>query len=111
MHVEYSDRVKQRGEDFVLLQQATNSLEEVLGPRNADKVKAVWDRSEENQGTGRYTLWISDGSDSATRSFDTDELTWSSYLKSRLGLLWDDILRQRGERHFQRILEMDATEP
>ena len=46
MNVTYSDKARLTGEDFKLLQQASNRLEEILG-KSAPRVSAEWDRQED----------------------------------------------------------------
>ena len=99
MNVEYSDKVKQRAEDYALLQQATKSLEEVL-EANAATVKAVWDRTDDPNEGVRYTLWISDGSDSASCALKCDELTWPDYLAGARNLLWDNVVQPERPQTF-----------
>ena len=103
MNVVYSEKAKQRAEDFALLQKATDFLEEILKAKAA-KVQAEWDRTEDAKGQTIFTLRVSDSVDSASHSFTPEELK-SSWLKFDLLRLWDDILRARGDRAFQRLLD------
>ena len=55
MNVIYTDRARQRPEDFVLLQQATKQIPDAIGPAAA-AATFTWDRVEDDQGRAEYTL-------------------------------------------------------
>src|SRR5438270_12959074 len=109
MNVTYSEKARQDGEAYALLQQATKRLEEVLG-RSAGLVKAEWDRAAGEEGRPVYTLRISDGTDSATATFPPDDLRTPSYLLFGLYRLWDDVLRARSHRHLEAAQRMSDPE-
>ena len=98
MQVTYSDKARQEGEDFKLLQQASNRLEEILG-KAAPRVGAEWDRRDEPMGRHRYTLRITDNSFSSSMEFDRNELQIPDEYQFRLYDLWDNILKAHIEKH------------
>src|SRR5258708_7534951 len=102
MDVTYTDKAKQWGEGFSLLQGATTRLQEILGP-SADHVKAVWDRIEDEKHRTLCTLHISDGMDAATAALTPDELQSDPHLRYRLHRLWGDVLQARSHRQFEAI--------
>ncbi len=101
MKVSYSEKAKERGEGFALLQQVTERLEEVVR-RFSGEVKAEWDRTDRN-GHSLYTLRLSDRADSASASFAPEELRPSHELQIRLYRLWDALLKARSERLLQEL--------
>jgi hypothetical protein len=109
MNVTYSDKAKQSGEGFSLLQQATSRLEEILG-RSAGLVEAAWDRTEDDKGHPLYTLRISAWTDSAAASFTPEELVAPRDVRLRLRFLWDDLLRARNHKQLEKLQAMDSSE-
>src|SRR5207253_902874 len=59
MNVTYAEKAKQWPEGLLLIQKATEQLEDVLGS-SASLVSAVWDRTEDSKGRTLYSLRISD---------------------------------------------------
>ena len=92
MDVTYTDRAKQRGKDFPLLQEASRQLEKMV-ERSSGRVRAEWDRSEDEKGRPVYTLRISDGTHAAHAEFPPDYLKFSTYVPARLSQLWGDVLQ------------------
>ena len=109
MNVIYSEKAKQWGEGRELLEQATQQLEDVLGPA-AGGVKAEWDREEDAKGCPVYTLSLADREESASASFTPDELQSSHHLRYRLYSLWDDVLKLRVHRSLEKLLEAGSPE-
>lgn len=109
MNVTYTDKAKQEHEGFERLQDATTRLEGVLG-KSIDRVKAEWDRAEDEKGHSRYQLRISDNSGVAAASFDPHELIPSFHLQYRLHRLWDELLKLRIEKHLNALQAMDGSE-
>ena len=97
MDVIYSDKLRQGDEKYALLQQVTTRLEEAIGP-SANRVKAEWDRTEDERHRPLYTLRISDPTATATTSFAPDELAASPHLRFRLHRLWGDLLQVRSHQ-------------
>ncbi len=97
MKVEYSDKAKQWGEGFALLQQATKRLEEVVGPATA-WVVAVWDRAEDARGRSVYTLRISDWEGAVSATFTPDELRSRTQDRYYWHRLWGDLLQVRSHQ-------------
>jgi phosphoribosylglycinamide formyltransferase-1 len=108
MNVTYSDGVKERGERYELLQQATKGLEEVLGPAAAS-AKAEWDRTEDPKGRTLYTLRVSDWTGSAAASFAPEELTSATHMRVRLHHLWGDLLGARSRKQLQELMETNGA--
>jgi hypothetical protein len=102
MDVTYTDRAKQWGEGFSLLQAATTRLEEILGP-SADHVKVVWDRTEDEKQRLLYRLSLSEGPDAATAVFDPDDLQMGSHVRYRLHRVLADLLQARNLRGLEAI--------
>jgi hypothetical protein len=109
MNVTYTDKAKQGGEGFALLQQATRHLEEVLGP-SVETVKAEWDRTEDGNGRSRYTLRLSDWSGSVSASFTPAELQSLSRRRIPLYRLWDDLLQVRNHKQLEELQKADRPE-
>lgn len=103
MKVIYTDKAKQRGEEYPLLQQASQRLEEIVGP-SADSVTAEWDRTEDGRGRMLYTLRISDWTGSATAALAPDELRSTVNLRHRLLQLWGDLLQIRNQYQLQKLM-------
>lgn len=102
MDLHYTDRAKQWGEGFVLIQQASKRLEEVLGSHSAE-VKAEWDRIEDQTGRILYTLRISDWIGSVEVQLDLNDLTIPSVLRIRLYRLWGDLLKFRSDEQRRKV--------
>jgi hypothetical protein len=104
MNVTYSDKARQWGEGYALLQQATTRLEEVAGP-SADLVKVEWDRVEDAGGRSLYTLTLSDWTGSVSADFTLDELQLPTHLRVRLYRLWGDLLQMRNHKELQQLTD------
>jgi hypothetical protein len=102
MNVTYSDKAKQWGEGYVLLQQATKRLEEVLGS-SAGQVKAEWDRTEDAKRRIIYTLRLSDWTGSVSAAFTPDELQSPSLMRYRFVRLWGDLLQVRSHKQLEEL--------
>lgn len=100
--VMYSDKAKQGGERFELLQQATRRLEEVLG-RSAPWVKVAWDRGEDARRRPFYTVRISDWLATVSATFTPDELRSYSQDRSYWHTLWGDLLQVRSDRQLSEL--------
>ncbi|HKI30260.1 MAG TPA: hypothetical protein VKA46_00110 [Gemmataceae bacterium] len=108
MNVTYSDKAKQGGEEYTLLQHATKQLEELLGEAiegAAEGVKAEWDRGQDAGGRTTYTLRLSDEADSVSSDFSPDELQSDKDLQRRLRRLWSSLLAARGRRILRGLRE------
>lgn len=102
MNVTYTDQTRQRGEEHALLQQATNRLEEILGP-SAARVKAEWERREDARGRTLYTLHLSDWTGDVKADFSPDELKSANQLRYRLHRLWGDLLQVRSQKQLDQL--------
>ncbi len=103
MNVTYSDKARQWGEGYTLLQHATKRLEEVLG-QSAGGVKAEWDRREDAQGRVVYNLRLSDWTGSVSEDFSPDELQSGSHMRVRLHQVWGELLQARSHRQLQELM-------
>jgi hypothetical protein len=103
MKVIYHDRARQGEEEYLLLQQATKRLEEVLA-NSTDPVTAEWDRAEDAQHRLHYTLRLSDWAGSVMAIFDPDELQVPTRLRSRFNWLWGDLLQIRSSKLLKAVL-------
>ena len=99
----YRDGIKQMGGLLGLAQQATSSLEDVLGP-SAELVTAEWDRSEDVRGRSLVLLRLSDFTGSATATFEPWELESATHMRSRLHRLWGDLLQVRSHQQLQELI-------
>jgi len=102
MKVTYSDKIKQAGNDYVLLQRAMEYLEAVVSPEMenleavvgppANSVSAYWDSDRDENGRTRYTLHVAGFSKSVSASFYPSELRNEHDLHFRLLDLCGDLL-------------------
>jgi hypothetical protein len=102
MNVIYSEKAKQGGEGYALLQQATERLKEVVG-ETADPIKAEWDRREDGEGRSLYTLRLSDWSGAVSASLTPDELQSPSRLPVRLDRLWGQLPQIRSHKQLEEL--------
>src|SRR5205809_88795 len=109
MNVTYSEKARQSHDGLVLLEQAIPRLEEAIGPAAA-RVKAEWDRTEDEKGRPLYPLRISDGRDSAIRSFAPEELRSPTRLQFLLTRLWGDLLQARNHRELDDLQGTNGSE-
>jgi hypothetical protein len=107
--VVYRQGLKEDQELYRSAQQGTKTLVEILGP-SADSVTAEWDRGEAAPGQTVIILRLSDFAGSVTAVFDPGELDSPARLRSRLRLLWGDLLRIRSHHYLQTLLGADAQE-
>jgi hypothetical protein len=104
MNVTYNEGVDQVSESNTLLQQATQCLEEVLGP-SSGQVNVDWALTKDAKGRAVYTLRLSDQSGSVTDQFGPDELRCGRPLRYRLNRLWGDLLQERSHQQLRRLTE------
>ncbi len=109
MNVTYSEKARQGGRVFTLLQQATKQLEEVLGP-SAEQVTVEWDCGPDERGRALYTLRIQDHTGEASTRFAPEELESSSHLRFRLLDLWGDLLQRRSDAQLKRLQQLVQQE-
>ena len=109
MNVAYSDRAKQAGECFELIQQATGKLKETLGSAQ-DSVRAQWERIEDEQGRSLYSLKISDFSGEVEATFAPDDLLRGTHMRFRLAQLWGSLLQIRSRKQMDALRETGDTE-
>lgn len=100
----FDESIRQGDESFMLAQQATRRLEEVLG-RSGDLVTAEWGRGTDEQGRTVVTLRLSDWTGSVMARFSPAELTNAETLRTRLHRLWGDLLQVRSHRQLDELLE------
>jgi len=103
MKVTYSEKARQWGEGYQLVQNATKRLEEVLG-QSADQVTAEWDRTKDPRGGVLYTLKLRDATDQVQASFTPDELKFA--VRFLLYRLWGDLLKIRSDEQHRKVQEM-----
>ena len=102
MNVTFSDKVKLPAEEFDLVQKATTILDDVLGP-SSDRVKAEWDRTEDNLGRPVFVLRISDWTGSVAAYFTPEQLASSSFMRVRLHHVWGNLLQARVDKQLQEL--------
>ncbi len=103
MNVMYSEKIPQWGGEFELLKQANSRLEETLGT-SAERVKAEWDRTEDNPGRTQYTLSLSDWAGIASTRFTPRELHSADEVRYRLHRLWGDLLQIRSQKQLEKLI-------
>ena len=99
----YRDGIKQAGALRSAAEEATRQLEDVLGPL-AESVSVEWDRGEDAAIRSVLVLRLFDADGSVTAIFDPKELKELSYLRSRLRLLWGDLLQIRLGKQLEVVL-------
>jgi hypothetical protein len=103
MKVAFTDKAKQWGEGFALLQHATKRLEEeVVGP-SAATAEAKWDRTEDEGGRPLYALTLSDHGVTVREEFTPEELRSDSRMYVELTRLWGDLLQEWSHRLFREL--------
>jgi hypothetical protein len=107
MNFTYTDRARQRAEDFAKLQEVTRRLEEKVLKRFARTTTAEWDRIEDPKAGPLYTLRLSDEEDTGKGALSSDDLRDPEL---PLRLIWDDLLRTRVDRHLARVRELSSRE-
>jgi hypothetical protein len=107
MEVIYSDDTKRRPEEFKLLSEATEQLEQLIGA-SAARVKAEWDCFQDNTGNITYTLKITDWMGSATATFWRPELAKPLHMLVRLSRLWGDLIQVRIDKQLQKVAQDEA---
>ena len=103
MKVIYGEGTRQP-EQFRLLENASAKLEEHIG-HSAANVTAEWERESDTPRGPQYRLRISDPTGESAGSIATDVLGWPNLLRARLGILWDGVLQQRGEKLLKDLME------
>jgi hypothetical protein len=109
MNVTHTDRIKKTDEAYDRLQEATDLLEEAIGP-SAGSANGEWDQIKNDKGHPLYTLRISDWTDTATASFTPDELQAKTHMRVRLCRLWGNLLQTRNHRELQQLLRSRGGE-
>jgi hypothetical protein len=109
MNVTYTDRIKKTDEAYDRLHEATDLLEEAIGP-SAGSANVEWDRIKDDKGRILHALRISDWTDTATASFTPDELQAKTHMRVRLSRLWDDLLQARNHKELQQLLRSGGPE-
>ncbi len=105
MKVTYSEKARQWGEGYQLVQNATKRLEEILGP-SADQVTAEWDRTEDALRHVQYTLALRDFTGEVQATFSPAELTFDDYVRARLFRLWGDLLQIRSDKQHRKVVQL-----
>lgn len=106
MNTTYSEDVRQRPEDYQLLQQATDELEEILGD-SATEATAEWSCREDREGRLIYSLTLRDFTGEMSRQFAPDELRSPNLMRFGLYRIWGDLLQAANKR---RVAKFAATE-
>ncbi len=101
--VAYRSGIREAAGLRTLAEQATKSLEEMLG-RESPTVSAEWDRAEDARGQDVVTLRLSDWTGSATAAFEPKELESPTRLERRLRRVWGELLRIRSHKLLDDLL-------
>lgn len=97
----YLPGIRRDPEVFLLAEQATGRLEEMLKDF-APIVSAEWDMVEE-RGPAEVSLRIWEDTGSVTGRFQSRELRDPERIDHRLGKLWSDLLRVRSHALLKRL--------
>src|SRR5262245_57979456 len=103
VNITYSDQTRQRAEDYLLLEQATKTLEKIVNPA-LGLFSAKWDRSEDERGHSSYSLKLSGDPEVVSATFTPDELQDPNHMRSRLRDLWGDLLQEESNRRVKKLL-------
>ena len=102
MNVVYTDAAKEAGDQYVLLQQATKRLEEILG-QYASQITARWDRTEDDKGRTLYLLQLEDFTGEVAARFAPDDLRSPTQTAFRLRRMWIDLLQLSNELQLEKL--------
>jgi hypothetical protein len=105
--ITFSEKVKQSGEVYRLLQQATQQLEAEAG-RSRPLISAEWDLKVDNGAQPVVTLTLSDFSGSVHDDLSLEELRSPALARSRLRWLVGDLLEVRSHKLLDELLESSA---
>lgn len=105
MNVQYTTNAPQRGEDYSLIQQATNRLNEILGS-SAGLVTGEWDRQTDKAGRTLYRLTLKDFTGCVCTEFTPEELRNPLYVHVSLYRLWGDLLQRRSDKQHKVVQAM-----
>jgi len=104
MNVTFGDTLRRSSYDELLALQATQRLEEAIGPP-APRVSATWDLDEDERGRAAITLELADATESAKARFEPSELARdSNRTRLRFIRLWGDVLQEKSHRLLQKLL-------
>src|SRR4051812_24430164 len=106
---EYEHRIRQWGESYALIQQASARLKEVLED-SPDEVKANWSIFEDERHQPKYRLPLSDFAGAAESSFDPDELGNPAYMRVRFYHLLAKLLQVRSARQLKEVHRLSGLE-
>lgn len=109
MNVTYQDQTRQGGEGYVLLQQATQSLEDILGPA-AERVRVEWDREQDQQGRLVYRLTLSNVTGRTSAMFTPAELQSPTRVRRYLLGLWGDMLQAESDAQVSKLQQLVNAE-
>ena len=104
MKITYSEKVKQAGADYALLQRATDYLNQFVGP-SAGLESAVWDRVDDERGGTRYTLKLTGFSKEVSDTYYPDELATESHMRFRLLHHWGNLLQAYSDVRMKKLQE------
>jgi hypothetical protein len=97
MKVNYLPSAEQWGEGKLLIDQATQRLEDILG-QSSGQVTATWERVEDSRGRTLHRLKLKDFTGEVSADFAPDELRNAAHMHVRLYRLWGDLLRIRNNQ-------------
>src|SRR5947209_3456300 len=98
----YRYGIRQAPKLLGLAQEATETLEEILG-KNAPLVSAEWDRVKGPRSPDLLALTLSGWGELVTRVFDPVELRSPAQRNIGLRLLWDDLLGIHSRKLLQEL--------
>lgn len=106
MNTIYSESVQQQHDEYELLQDANNLLEEILGG-SATHATAEWDLQKDENGRAVYWLTLKDFSVEVSGPFAPDELRSPNQMRFRLYRLWGDLLHEENRPRIERMMNRE----
>lgn len=103
MKTTYSERIPQRKEDYRLIQEYTNQLEEILGS-SSDNVHVQWDNQQDEMNQPVYLLSLQFGEWEVSGRFTPDELRSHHHVMFRLYRLWGDLLHKENQTRIEKLI-------
>jgi hypothetical protein len=108
MEVEYAEGIRERREEFALLEQASALLTKSVSRQSSPSVKAEWHLLPSGAGKTEYRLTIRDSYGQVSSDFTLDELRNSLHMRFRIPRLWGDLLQIRSDQHWREIERLSS---
>lgn len=102
MKTTYSEAVQKQADDFCLIQQATEQLEEILKDA-AESSSVDWALEKDDQGRPVYVLTLEDPTGAMSRRIYPDELQSPHLRRIHTYRIWGDLLHAEDQRRIDRM--------